>query len=143
MLDQGAKEMNKKVIVLMAIAIALLMVSAVTAIPQTHSTPVMKVVNEVEQKKTLFEWETEIFSGKIEEMSAKVGTGGIIDTIIALIQFLIDLILEIIQFINNLMQIGNLIMSLINAINNLINAIIQFIEWIQGILNPGGFVLTK
>lgn len=128
---------------LVAIAIALLMVSTVTAIPQTHSTPVMNVVNEVEQKKTLFEKETEIFLGKIGGKSAKVETDGIIDIIIALIQLLIDLILGIIQFINNIMQIGNLIMALINAINNLINAITQFIEWIQGILNPEGFVLTK
>jgi len=135
--------MNKKIIVLMAIATALLMVSTVTAIPQTHSTPVMNVLNEVEQKKTLFERETESFLGKIEGKFAKVETGGIIDTIIAIIQFLINLILEIIQFINNLMQIGNLILALINAINNLIDAITQFIEWIQGILNPGDFALTK
>ena len=133
--------MNKKIIVLTSVAIALLMASTVTAVPQVHSTPVMKVVNEVEQKKTLFEWETEIFSGKIAGKSANVETGGIIDTIIALIQFLIDLILGIIQFITNLMQIGDLILALINAINALIDIITQFIEWIQGILNPEGFPL--
>ena len=43
--------MKKSIIVLAAIAVALLMASTVTAVPQVHSTPVMKVVNEVEQKK--------------------------------------------------------------------------------------------
>ena len=132
--------MKKSMIVLGSIAVVLLMVSTVTAVPQAHSTPVMNVVNEVEQKKKLFECETEIFSGRIAEKSANVETGGIIDTIIALIQFLIDLILGIIQFLTNLMQIGDLILALINAINNLIDIITQFIEWIQGILNPEAFV---
>ena len=137
---RGTKEMKKSIIVLAAIAVALLMASTVTAVPQVHSTPVMKVVNEVEQKKTLFEWEIEIFSGKIAGKSVNVETGGIIDTIIALIQFLIDLILGIIQFITNLMQLGNLILALIDAITALISIITQFIEWIMGILNPEGFV---
>ena len=133
--------MKKSIIVLAAIAVALLMTSAVTAVPQVHSTPVMKVVNEVEHKKTLFEGGTEIFSGKIAGKSSNVEPGGIIDDIIALIQFLIDLLMGIIQFITNLMQLGNLIQALINAINALIDIITQFIEWIQGILNPEGFQL--
>ena len=129
--------MKKSIIVLAAIAVALLMASTVTAVPQVHSTPVMKIVNEVEQKKTFFEEKIEGFSEKI---ALDVEPEGIIDTIIALIQFLIDLILGIIQFITNLMQLGNLILALINAINALIDIITQFIEWIMGILNPEGFV---
>lgn len=129
--------MKKSIIVLAAIAVALLMTSTVTAVPQVHSTPVMKIVNDVEQKKTFFEEKIEGFSEKI---ALDVEPEGIIDTIIAIIQFIIELIMEIIQFIADLMQLGNLILALIDAINALISIITQFIEWIMGILNPEGFV---
>ena len=135
--------MKKNIIILTAIAVALLMTSTVTTVPQVHSTPVMKIINEVEQKKTLFEGGTEIFSGRIAGKFSNMEPGGIIEDIIALIQFLIDLIMGIVQFITNLMQIGNLIMALIDAINALFDIITQFIEWIQGILNPEGFPLIN
>ena len=128
--------MKKSIIILGAIAIVSLMISTATAVPQVHSEPVMKIVNDVEQKKTFFEEKIEGFSEKI---ALDVEPGGIIDTIIAIIQFIIELIMEIIQLIADLMQLGNLIMALIAAIEALISIITQFIEWIMGILNPESF----
>ena len=130
--------MKKSIIGLATIAVALLMISTATAVPQVHSEPAMKIVNDVEQNKTFFEEKIEGFSEKI---ALDVEPGGIIDTIIAIIQFIIELIMGIIQFIADLMQIGNLILALIDAINALISIITQFIEFIMGILNPEGFAL--
>ncbi len=129
--------MKKSIIVLGAIAIVSLMISTATAVPQVHSEPVMKIVNDVEQNKTFFEEKIEGFS---EEIALDVEPEGIIDTIIAIIQFIIELIMGIIQFIADLMQLGNLILALIAAMEALISIITQFIEWIMGILNPECFV---
>lgn len=130
--------MKKSMIVLGAIAIVSLMISTATAVPQVHSEPVMKIVNDAEQKKTFFEEKIEGFSDKI---ALDIEPEGIIDTIIAIIQFIIELIMEIIQFIADLMQLGNLILALIAAIEALISMITQFIEWIMGILNPESFAV--
>jgi phage-related protein len=132
--------MKKSIIVLGAIAIVSLMISTATAVPQVHSEPVMNIVNDVEQKKTFFYEKIEGFSEKI---ALDVGHKGIIDTIIAIIQFIINLIMEIIQFIADLMQLGNLILALIDAITALISIITQFIEWIMGILNPEDFAFPN
>ena len=131
--------MKKTIIVLGAIAIVSLLISTATALPQVHSEPVMKLVNEVEQKNAFFEDKLEGFS---EKLTLDVEPQGIIDTIIAIIQFIIELIMEIIQFIADLMQLGSIIMSLIDAIENLIAIITQFIEWIMGIFSPGTFATT-
>jgi len=130
--------MKKSVIVLTTIAVALLMISTATAVPQVHSEPAMKIVNDVEQNKTFFE---EKIGDFLEKIGLDMGPGGIIDTIIAIIEFIIGLIMGLIQFIADLMQIGNLILALIDAINALISIITQFIEFIMGIFNPEGFAL--
>ena len=131
--------MKKSLIVLGAIAVVLLMVSTVTAVPQVHSTPMMEIVNEVEQKKTLINGKIGAFSDKIVDKLVNVELGGIIEIIIAILLFLIQLLNSIIQFILTIMQIGNLILALIDAITTLIDLITQFIEWIQAILNPESF----
>jgi len=124
--------MKKNLILLGAIAVILLMVSTVTAVPQAHSTPLMKTVSEIEQKRAI-----------LEDISFNIQPGGIIDIIIALIQFLIDLITGMIQFITNLLQIGNLILALIDAITALISIITQFIEWILDLFNPEDFTIVQ
>jgi len=130
--------MKKSVIVLATIAVALLIISTATAVPHVHSEPAMKIVNDVEKNKSFFEEKIEDFSDKI---GLDLGSRGIIDTIIAIIEFIIGLIMGLIQFIADLMQIGNLILALIDAINALISIITQFIEFIMGIFNPEGFAL--
>ena len=135
--------MKKSLIVLGAIAVVLLMVSTATAVPQVHSTPMMEIVNEVEQKRAILEGEFGVCTEKLEDISFNVQPRGIIDTIIAIILFLIQILNSIIQFIMNIMQIGNIILALIDAIMALIDVITQFIEWIQGILNPEDSIIVQ
>ena len=135
--------MKKSLIVLGAIAVVLLMVSTATAVPQVHSTPLMKTVSEIEQKRAFLEGEFGVCTEKLEDVSFNVQLAGIIDTIIAIILFLIQILNSIIQFVLNIMQIGNIILALIDAIMALIDVITQFIEWIQGILNPEDFTIVQ
>ena len=139
----GGKEMKKNLIALGAIAVILLMVSTVTAVPQVHSTPLMKTVSEIEQKRVFLEGEFGVCTEKLEDISFNVQLEGIIDTIIAIILFLINLLNSIIQFILDIMQIGNLILALIDAIMTLIDLITQFIEWVLGLFNPEDFTIIQ
>ena len=135
--------MKKSLIVLGAIAVVLLMVSTATAVPQVHSTPLMKTVSEIEQKRAILEGKFGVCTEKLEDISFNVQLGGIIDIIIAIILLLIRLVNSIIQFILNVMQIGNLILALINAIITLIDVITQFIEWILELFNPEDFTIVQ
>ena len=131
--------MKKNLIVFGAIAVVLLMVSTVTAVPQAHSTPMMEIVNEMEQKKTLNNGKIVAFSDKIVNKLAKVEPGGIITWLINLITSLIEFIMTLISFVNSIVQLAELIVSLIDLITALYEVIMQFIEWIQGIFNPESF----
>jgi len=128
--------MKKSCIVLGTIAIVLLMISTVTAIPQVHSKPMMDIVNEVEKKKTLINGKIGFFSDEIADKLVNVQPGGIISWLIELINFLIEFIMNIINFISSIIKLAELIISLIDLITTLYELIMQFIEWIQGILNP-------
>ena len=130
-------------VIMGAIAIVLLMVSTVTAVPQVHSTPLMKTLSEIEQKRVNLEVEFGACTEKLEDISLNVQPRGIIDTIIAIILFLIQLLNSIIQFILDIMQIGNLILTLIDAIMTLIDLIIQFIEWVLGLFNHEDFKIVQ
>jgi len=134
--------MKKSLIIFGAIAVVLLMVSTATAVPQVNSTPLMKVVSKIEQKRPDLERNVLVCIEKLEDISFNVQPGGILDTIIAMILFLIQLLNLIIQFVLNIMQIGNLILALIDTIMNLIDVIVQFIEWISGLFNPEGFTIV-
>ena len=46
---------KKNIVVFGAVTIALLLVSSATAVPQVHSTPVMKTIKKVEQTKTMID----------------------------------------------------------------------------------------
>ncbi len=131
--------MKTSLVVLGAIAVVLLMVSTVTAVPQVHSTPMMEIVNEVEQKKTLINGKLGAFSDKIADKLVNVEPTGIITWLINLIVSLIEFVRNIINFISSIIQLAELIITLINLITTLYEVIMQFIEWIQGILNPESF----
>jgi len=131
--------MKKSLIVLGAIAIILLMVSTVTAVPQVHSTPMMDIVNEVEQKKTLINGKIETFSDKIVDKLVNIESLGLIRWLINLIISLIELFQNIVNLISTVIQLAELIVSLIDLITTLYEVIMQFIEWIQAILNPESF----
>jgi len=126
--------MKKSLVVMGAIAIVLLMVSTVTAVPQAHSKPIMKIVNEVEQKKTIINGKIGAFSDIID-----VEPAGIITWLINLITSLLEFIRKIINFISSIIELAELIVTLIDLITTFYETIMQFIEWIQGILNPESF----
>jgi len=130
--------MKKSYVIMGAIAIVLLMVSTVTAVPQAHSKPIMEIVNEVEQKKT-------IINGKIGAISdiIDVEPAGIITWLINLITSLLEFIRKIINFISSIIELAELIVTLIDLITTFYETIMQFIEWIQGILNPESFGIFK
>ena len=122
--------MKKYCIELGAIAIALLMMSTVTAVPQTHSKVVMDIVNEVEQNKDILEGKlTEIFLDTLK-------LGGIIDFLIQLITLIIQLVLKIVEIVQGIMGLVNLIQNLIDALTTLFQLVQSLIELIQEIFNP-------
>ena len=100
--------MKTSLVVLGAIAVVLLMVSTVTAVPQVHSTPMMEIVNEVEQKKTLINGKLGAFSDKIADKLVNVEPTGIITWLINLIVSLIEFIRNIINFISSIIQLAEL-----------------------------------
>lgn len=110
-----------------------IMVSAVTAVPQKNSIPILNIIDNLEQKNIQLDENYEILSEKLSKIIPEVLSKGIIlNLILALINFLNTLV----QLILNIMKIGNLILSLVEAITALFDIIMQFIEWLQGIFNP-------
>ena len=135
--------MKKCFIVLGTFATILLVVSTVTALPQVHSGPMMKAVNDIEERRIFLEKKSEVCSEDLVKISYNAQPKGIIDTIIAILKFLINLLNSIIQFILNIMILGNLILALIDAITALIDVITQFIEWLNDFFNPESFASIR
>jgi len=122
--------MKKYYIELGAIVVALLMMSTVTAVPQTHGKVVMDIVDEIEQKKDVLEEKlTEIFLDDLK-------LGGIIDFLIQLIILIIQLVMKIIEIVQGIMGLINLIQNLIAALTTLFQLVQSLIELIQDIFNP-------
>lgn len=122
--------MKKYYIELGAIVVALLMMSTVTAVPQTHSKVVMDIVDKIEQKKDVLEEKlTEIFLDDLK-------LSGIIDFLIQLIILIIQLVMKIIEIVQGIMGLINLIQNLIAALTTLFQLVQSLIELIQDIFNP-------
>lgn len=120
--------MQKGVLVLGAILVSLLMVSTATAVPTTHSKPVMDVIDTIEEKK--------------EQMqSTDVLSKGIFQLIWQIILALINLIMKIVEIVNIVTSIIQLIQALINGISTLIEMIQNFIELINDLINPDGMAI--
>jgi len=122
--------MKKYFMVIEAIFISLLLVSTVTAVPQAHSNPVMNLINDIEENKSIIDYN--LFKNIINN----VQSGGIIDLIIQLITLIIQFILEIIDVIQNIIGLVNLIQNLIDAFTTLFQLIQDLIEIIRNIFNP-------
>ncbi|PNX48801.1 MAG: hypothetical protein BV457_02965 [Thermoplasmata archaeon M9B1D] len=128
--------MKKSIIIFGAIFIILLMVSNATAVPQSYGKTIVNNINNTNQRILLLEETLELNIEKVNDVLYNVQSKGLFENLLALIQFLIDLIGKIINFIKAVMQIGQLIITLINLVKALINVINQFIEWLQGLINP-------
>ncbi len=123
--------MKKTIIVIGAFLISLLLVSTVTAVPQTQSKPSMDIIEKIEHKKSV----TETLQNKIDSITSFQKTG-LIDWIVQLLTAILNLIQALIQFVMDLFNIVNLINAIISAINQLINLIVQFINAIIAIFTP-------
>ena len=96
----------------------------------------MNNIKDSEQKISLLEETLELNIEKVNDLIYNVQSKGLFENLLALIQFLIDLIGKIINFIKKVMLIGQLIITLVNLVKALIDVINQFIEWLQGLINP-------
>jgi len=113
-----------------AILIALLLMSTVTAVPQTQSKPAMDIINDIEDKINLIE------SNALTNILNNVESGGIIELLIQLITVIIQFIIELIGIIQNIIGLVNLIDTLIAAFTTLFQLIQDLIELIRSIFNP-------
>lgn len=122
--------MKKMLVVVGALFSVFLMVSVVTAVPQSHSSTVMNVISDIEQERNI-----------LQEKLFAVGVldpqfGGIIDLLKQLIWLIIQAILDLIDIVRNLIGLVALIDYLIQLVMILVEAIMALIEIIMNIFNP-------
>jgi len=122
--------MKKILVVAGALLSVFLMVSVVTAVPQSQSSTVMNTVKEIELERNI-----------LQERLSKIGAlnpefGGIIDLLKQLIWLIIQAILDLIDIVRNLIGLVALIDYLIQLIMILVEAIMALIEIIMNIFNP-------
>ncbi|MBN2603274.1 MAG: hypothetical protein JXA91_03985 [Candidatus Thermoplasmatota archaeon] len=126
-----------------AVAISTLIISSVSAVPQTHSEPIIQIVNEIEKNRAVLEDKYLISIEDAKTSLSEILPLGILDTIIQLLVFLINLIYGIVNFLLTIMQLASLITLLLNAITVLIDTVSQFIEWLMNLFNPQTQALTS
>jgi len=122
--------MKKLYIELGAIFIALLMMSTVTAVQQTHSESVINIVNTMEQKIDILK--TEIS----QKVTDNIKQAGLIDLIIQLITITIQLVMKAVEVVQNIIGLVDLIQNLINAFTTLFQLIQDLFDIINDIFNP-------
>jgi len=117
-----------------AIFTACIMMSVVTAVPQSNSEPVMNVIHEVEEGKLFID-------EKVSEISSlDPQSGGLIDFLKKLVWMIIQAILDLIDIIKNLIGLVALIEYLIELVMVLVDAVIALIELIMNIFNPSASI---
>lgn len=121
--------MRKGVILTGAFLIALLMISTVTAVPTSHSKPVMDMIDKVERQQT-----------ELESLFDQLPTG-IFDLLWQLLVALFNLIVQIIGIVNTILGIFQLIQGLLNGLQTLLQMIQDFIALINELLNPDGLAI--
>ncbi len=130
--------MKKFFIIFGAISVIFLMVSNATAVPQIHSEPIMKNINNYEQQVTLLEEKLEFYIEKLSYINPNIQPTGIFDFIIAIIEAIINILIDFINSLTEFIQdVMRLLSALVNAVKHLIDVIIQFIEWLQGLFTSG------
>ena len=122
--------MKKLYIELGVIFVALLMMSTVTAVQQTHSESVINIVNTMEQKRDILK--TEISRNALDN----IRQAGFIDLLIQLITVIIQLVMKAVEVVQNIIGLADLIQNLIDAFTTLIQLIQDLFDIINDILNP-------
>jgi len=115
--------MKKTLIMLSSLAVVFLMVSTVTAVPQSSSNPLMNAIDKMEGA------EQELTEATLE--SASDGPSGVLGKIIDLIKLLIDLIMNLITIVQSILSIVALIQAVFNAIKLVMDLIQQIMDLIQ------------
>ena len=100
------------------------MISTVTAVPNSHSQPVMDIIDRVEEQRERF------------DALSDLAPTGIFQIIWQLILALFNLIMKIIEVVNTVLTIIQLVEALINGIQMLLQMIQDFIALINDLLNP-------
>jgi len=126
----------KKTFLIGVFIIPLLLISNVTAIPQTSSDPLMKIINEIEHNKNYLNDKYEISINNIKDISYGIIPAGLIDFLIQLFTFIINLINFIINIVQTINTIINLITMLTNTLIIFMETIDQLIEWLRNLNNP-------
>jgi len=120
--------MQKGVLFIGAVFVSLLMISTATAVPTTHSKPVMDVIDKIEEKEEQIQ-------------STDVLSKGIFQLIWQILIALFNLIMKIIEVVNLVTSIIQLIQALVNGISTLFEMIQEFIDLINDFLNPDGMAI--
>lgn len=120
--------MNRLLIGVGVFGIVFLMVSSATAVPQTQSKPLMSHIEKIEAVQASADVDIEL----LEDL----GTKGLFDFLIALINLLIQFVYDLIQIVQKITSLVSLIQSLIEAVLLLFSYISQLIELILSIFNP-------
>ncbi len=128
--------MKKTLIGIGAVFISLLLISTVTAIPQTNSEPAMDLIEQLEEKKSFAEMlEQKIKSNDLPQPE------GFIDWITQFLLSILNFVQWLVQLVLDLVQVVSLIATIISAINQLINAITQLLDSIMDIFNPSSHII--
>ena len=123
-------------VVIGALGIALLLLSTVTAVPHSHSEPVMDHIHAIEDLQTQLENEQNTLG--LEEIFPT----GIFERLIQLITLIIQIVLNIVQIIQSIMSIISLIQFVIEALQTLIQVVQEFIALLQDLFNPSESILN-
>jgi phage-related protein len=121
--------MKRTLIIGSALFITLLMVSTVTAVPQSQSKPLMDTISSLDQQETSLR-------EKISDGFSAAELGGLFDLIMQIIQWLAQVLAKIIGIINNVIKIVSLLIYVVQLIQTLINFIQRLIDLINGLFNP-------
>lgn len=115
--------MKKGVVSIGVFLVSILMISTATAVPTAQSTPVMDLVNTIEQQ------EEQLGSFEVFPQS-------ILRLIWQLILLLINLVMKLIEIVNIVITLIQLVQRLISGLQTLFQLIQTVIELIRTIINP-------
>jgi len=118
-----------------AVFVSLLLLSNVSAVPQTQSQPAMDLIEQMEDEKLTLK------ALSTHPILSSTDSNGLIDLIIQIITMIINFVITLINFVTELMGLIGLIQSFIDAIFTLIDLVNQFIQMLNDLFNPQELVL--
>ena len=126
--------MKKYFMAMGSIFISILLVTTVTAIPNSQSNVIINKINEIS------EINNSINNEKLSIFLSNILSVGIIELLIQLITLLVQFILEMIEIIQNVIGLVNLIQNLISAFTTLFELLQELIDLITNLFNPSAII---